>query len=266
MNILELLTFPFLQRALLAGLILGLLLACLGVFVTLRKMAFFGDGIAHASLAGIAIAILTGFTPMPVALVWSLFVAVFIFFLERKIKLSTDSLIGILFTASMALGVILMRFTPGYQPDLVSYLFGSILSIQTFDLWLTAGITTVILIWLCFYFKALTFLSLSEESAAVAGVKVSLHLLLLYISLALATVLSVKMLGIVLVSALLIIPPAISRILARNFKQYFILSIIVAEISILVGLFLSFQFDLPSGASIVLTGAALFCLALFFKK
>ncbi|MFH1253318.1 MAG: metal ABC transporter permease [Candidatus Uhrbacteria bacterium] len=266
MPLLDLLTFPFLQRAIIAGLILGLLLACLGVYVTLKKMAFFGDGIAHASLAGIAIAILAGVTPMPVALVWSLLVAIFIFYLERKIKLSTDSLIGILFTASMALGVVLMRFTPGYQPDLVSYLFGSILSIQTFDLWITATLAAMILLWLFSSFRALTFLSLSEESAAVSGVKVWLHTLLLYISLAIATVLAVKMLGIVLVSALLIIPPAIGRILAQNFKQYFIFSIIAAEVTILAGLFFSLQFDLPSGASIVLTGTGLFCLATIFKR
>jgi zinc transport system permease protein len=266
MPLLDLLAFPFLQRALLAGLLLGLLLACLGVYVTLRRMAFFGDGIAHASLAGIAIAILAGVAPLPVALIWAIFVAAFIFFLERKVKLPTDSLIGILFTASMALGVILMRFTPGYQPDLVSYLFGSILSIQNIDLWITAGITLVILVWLFSSFKSLTYSSLAEENAKVSGVRVSLQTFLLYVSLALATVLGVKMLGIVLVSALLILPSATSRLLARNFQQYFILSIIIAEITILAGLLASFQFDLPSGASIVLTGTAIFCLAAIFKR
>lgn len=265
MPLLDLLTYPFLQRAIIAGLLLGLLLACLGVYVTLRRMAFFGDGIAHASLAGIAIALLAGLTPLPVALVWSLVIAVVIFLLERKVKLPTDSIIGILFTASMALGVVLMRFTPGYQPDLVSYLFGSILSIQTVDLWVTAGITAAILIWLFSSFRGLTHMSLTEESAAVAGVKVKLHTLILYISLALATVLGVKMLGIVLVSALLILPPATSRLISKNFKQYFIRSITVAEITILAGLLLSFQYDLPSGASIVLAGTGLFCVAAVFR-
>jgi len=234
--------------------------------VTLRRMAFFGDGIAHASLAGIAIALLAGLTPLPVALVWALIVAAFIFFLERKVRLPTDSIIGILFTASMALGVVLMRFTPGYQPDLVSYLFGSILSIQNIDLWITAGITAVILVWLFASFRGLTFMSLTEESAAVAGVKVKWHTFLLYVSLALATVLGVKMLGIVLVSALLILPPATSRLLSKNFRQYFILSIIIAEITILAGLLVSFQFDLPSGASIVLAGTTLFCVAAVFRR
>ena len=265
MPLLELLSFPFLQRTILAGLMLGLLLACLGVFVMLRRMAFFGDGIAHASLAGIAIALLAGLAPLPVGLVWALLVAMIIFWLEKKSKLPTDSLIGILFTSSMALGVILMRFTPGYQPDLVSYLFGSILSIQVSDLWITAGLSTVILGWLFFFKRQLTFMSLTEEAAEVSGVKVSLHTLILYISLALATVLGVKVLGIVLVSALLILPPATSRLLAKNFKQYFTLSIIIAELTILIGLLTSFYFDLPSGATIVLTGTLLFAIAALIK-
>jgi len=268
MNIIsiDLLYLPFIQRALIAGITLGLLLACLGVFATLRRMAFFGDGVAHASLAGIAIAILSGLTPLPVALVWAVAVAIFIFLLERKIKIPSDSLIGIIFTASMALGIILMRFTPGYQPDLISYMFGNILAIQTVDLWVTTGITILILTWLWFSRNKLTFMSLSEESAAVAGVAVTRHTLLLYVSLALATVLAVKMLGIILVSALIIIPPATSRLLAKNFRQYFILAIVAAEIAILAGLLASFQLDLPSGASIVLAGTALFILALIFKK
>jgi ABC-type Mn2+/Zn2+ transport system permease subunit len=109
-------------------------------------------------------------------------------------------------------------------------------------------------------------MSLTEESAAVVGVKVKWHTLILYISLALSTVLGVKMLGIVLVSALLILPPATSRLISKNFKQYFIWSIIIAEITILAGLLLSFQYDLPSGASIVLTGTGLFCVAAIFRR
>lgn len=266
MNFIELLSYPFLQRAVIAGLILGALLACLGVYMTLRRMSFFGDGVAHASLAGIALAILTGLAPLPVALVWAVAVAALVYLLERKIKLPSDTIIGIMFTASMALGVVLMSFTPGYQPDLVSYLFGSILSIQNLDLIITAVIAAVILIWIAIYFRELTYLSLTEESARVSGAKVALHTFLLYVSLALATVLGVKTLGIVLVSALLILPPATSRMMTRSFKQYFFFAIIVAEITIIAGLAASFFFDLPSGAAIVLAGTALFCLAAMARR
>ncbi|MFH1632008.1 MAG: metal ABC transporter permease, partial [bacterium] len=135
----ELLTYPFMQRALIAGAILGVLLASLGVLATLRKMAFFGEGVAHASLAGIAIAVLAGFTPLPFAIAWAVLIAVIIYTLERATKLPSDTLIGILFTASMALGVILIGQTQGYQPELLSFLFGSILTIKSIDLIIIAS-------------------------------------------------------------------------------------------------------------------------------
>lgn len=259
--ILEMLSFPFMQRALIAGVILGLLLASLGVIATLRNMAFFGDGIAHASLAGIAIAIFAGFTPLPVAILWSVFIALLIFSLERATKLPSDTLIGILFTSSMALGVIIMNFTPGYQPDLISFLFGSILAITKTDLIVMATVSAVILTWFFSSLKSLTYLSLSEDAAIVRGINVPIQTLFFYLSLAIATVLGVKILGIILVSALIVLPPAASRLMTRSFKSYFAGSILIAEFVIVAGLVLSYLFDLPSGAVIVLVGAALFLLA-----
>ncbi len=259
--LLEMLSYPFMQRALLSGLVLGALLASLGVFVTLRRMAFFGDGIAHASLAGIAIAILAGVSPLPVALAWAVAIALLVYRLERNARIPSDSLIGIFFTASMALGVMLMRFTRGYQPDLVSYLFGNILSIRTSDVLLILLLSAAILFWLFLSIRPLTFLSIAEDSAAVRGIPVRFHTIILYVSLAMATVLGVKILGIVLVSALLILPSATSRLLTQSFKQYFIFSLIIAELAVFIGLSASFLFDLPSGAAVVLAGTGMFFLA-----
>lgn len=253
------------QRALLAGAMLAVLLAGLGVLATLRKMAFFGEGVAHASLAGIAIALLAGVAPLPVALLWAVAIAVVIFWLERSTKLPSDTVIGILFTASMALGVILMNATAGYQPELLSFLFGSILAIQTLDLIVIGVISVVILLWLSLSSRQLTYLSLSEESAKVAGIPVRLQLLAFYIALAITTVLGVKILGIILVSALIVLPPATARMLSHSFKQYVAFSIVVAEITILLGLVLSFMLDLPSGAVIVLVGTAIFLLAVITR-
>lgn len=254
------------QRAFIAGAILAVLLAMLGIFVTLRKMAFFGDGIAHSSLAGIAIAVLVGFAPLPVALLWALFIAVLIYWLERSTRLPSDSLIGIFFTASMALGVILMSLTNGYRPELLSYLFGSILSIQNVDLLTTAIVAAIILIWLIASFRQLTFLALAEDAAIVSGVPYRVQTIALYIALALATVLGVKMLGIILVSALLIIPPATSRMLTHSFKGYVVGALVLGLIAVLIGLTLSYTYDLPSGASIILTGTALFFVAAIVGK
>lgn len=262
MDFWEFFQYPFMQRALVAGVLLGILLASLGVFVTLRKMSFFGEGIAHASLAGIAIAIVSGLSPLPVAIVLAVILALLIFMIEQNTKLSVDMAIGIFFTSAMALGVVLMSFTKGYQPELLSFLFGSILSVSIFDLWVIAIATVLILIWLFLSQKQLTFLSLSEEQAVVAGVPVKIQTALLYSALAVATVLGVKILGIILVSALLITPPAISRLHAKSFLSHMITTILFSEIIIIFGLIISFLYDLPSGATIVLVGALIFILSL----
>lgn len=260
-TIAELLSYPFMQRALIAGAILGVLFASLGVIATLRKMAFFGEGVAHASLAGIAVAIIAGVAPLPFAIAWAVLIAILIFVLERSTKLESDTLIGILFTASMAIGVVLMSLTQGYQPELISFLFGSILSVREIDLIIIATLSVIILTWFFASLRQLTFLSLSHESATVSGVPVTIQTLLFYIALAIATVLGVKILGIILVSALIVLPPATSRMMTKSFRGYVIASIIVSEAVILSGLVLSFFYDLPSGASIVLVGTGVFLIA-----
>lgn len=265
MAMLDLFLLPFMQRAFIAGGFLALLLAALGIFVGLRKMAFFGDGIAHASLAGIAIGILSGVAPLPVAIVWSVGIALLIYLLEKSTRLPSDTLIGIFFTASMALGVVLMSFTKGFQPELITFLFGSILSIASMDLAVIVIASLAVFVWLIMSFRSLVHMSLSEEGAVVSGVNIDFQKAALYVALALATVLSVKILGVILVSALLIIPPASARLLSHDFRGYLILSLILAEIYMLLGLIVSFLYDLPSGATVVLVGAGGFFLATIFS-
>lgn len=262
MNVLmEMLAFPFMQRALLAGAMLAILLAALGVFVAVRRMAFFGDGIAHSSLAGIAIAVLLGWTPLPVAIVWAVLVALTIRRLERSTRLPSDSLIGIFFTASLALGVVLMSFSRGYQPELVSFLFGSILAVSRLDLLIMLGLTAVILAWLGANFKRLTFMSLSEDAARIGGIRVETLTSLLYVALAVATVLGVRVLGAVMVSALLIIPAAAARLITHSFRHYFLAAASVSLASVLLGLTLAYLLNLPAGAAVVLVAAAAFAVS-----
>lgn len=259
-------SYTFMQRAFIAGAVLALLLASLGIFVTIRKMAFFGDGIAHSSLAGIAIAVLAGLSPLPVALIWAVVIALLIRWLEKNTRLPSDTLIGIFFTASMALGVILMSFTKGYQPELVSFLFGSILAIRNIDLILIVSLGTAIMLWLLLSFRQLTYMSLSEDQAAISGIPVKLQTIVLYMALATATVLGVKILGIILVSALLILPSATSRLLTSTLKGHVVMSLVLAEIMVFAGLAVSYLYDLPSGATVILVGTAMFALAAIFGK
>jgi zinc transport system permease protein len=261
----DILLHPFMLRALAVGALLAALLASLGIFVTLRRMAFFSDGIAHASLAGIAIAVLAGLAPLPVAIAWAAVIALIIWKLERDTRLPSDTIIGIFFTASMALGVVLMSFTQGYQPELVSYLFGSILAIRDADVVVTSLIAAVIMAWIIASFRQLTYLSLAHESAVVSGIRADLQTATLYVALAVSTVLGVKVLGIVLVSALLVLPAAASRMLTSTFKEFFVGAIMLSELMMLAGLATSFALDLPSGATVILVGTAVFGLAALLR-
>ncbi|MEI6614507.1 MAG: metal ABC transporter permease [Chrysiogenales bacterium] len=256
----EMLQLPFMQRAIIAGVVLGVLLAYLGIFVTLRKMAFFSDGIAHAALAGAAIGLLTSFSPLLSALIFSMFLAALIYWLEKKSSLSSDSIIGILFTSGMALGIILISLRRGYQPELIGYLFGNILAIRRQDLILIVVISLLIMVFIITQKRKLTLLALDREMAYMAGINPDFYQLLLYIMLAAALVLGIRVLGIILVSAILIIPVSTARLFSRSFKALVLWTVLISEGVMLGGLLLSYFLNLPSGAVIVLTGSTVFTL------
>ncbi len=260
---LELFTYPFMQRALVAGIIIALLLGWLGVYVISRNMSFVGDGVAHASLSAVALAILVGFTPLPTAIVFSILLAIAIHALKQKSSISFDAVIGILFTTGMALGIVLLQFHEGYVPDLMSYLFGNILTINTSDLWWMAGVGTLIIIFLATARRPLAFLTIDPEGSSLAGIPTKRIDLLLTIMISLSVVLSIKMIGIVLVSALLILPSASAKLLARSFHQFLVSSIILAVIMVLVGTILSYVLNMPTSAIIVLSGTCIFFVSLF---
>jgi len=263
---LEILQIPFMQRALIVGVILAFLLAVLGVFVVLRKMSFFADGIAHSSLAGVAIAILFAWNSLVVAVLVAVFFSVLIFFLEKRFKFSSDLAIGIIFTTGLSLGVILMSQTPGYQPELMSYLFGNILAIRSAEVWWILGFAVVILGFVFWKKKALTLFSLNSDLARVSGLKVDLLQLSLYVALSVAVVLSIKALGIILVSALLVIPVANARLLAKSFKSLLIWSIVISELIVMFGIVGSYYLDWPTAPTIVVVGAILFGILGIWKR
>lgn len=256
----ELLQLPFMQRALIAGLVLGVLLAYLGIFVTLRKMAFFSDGVAHAALAGAAIGLLTRFSPLVSALIFSMLLAGLIYWLEKKSSLSSDAIIGILFTSGMALGIVLISLRKGYQPELIGYLFGNILAIRRQDLALIVVLAVLILAFIIGHKRKLTLLALDREMAYMAGINPDFYQLLLYVMLACALVLGIRVLGVILVSAILIIPVSTARLFSRSFKALTLWTTVLAESVMIGGLLLSYYLNLPSGAVIVLTGSTVFSL------
>jgi len=246
------------RDSLCAGILLAGLLSYLGVFVVLRRMAFFSDGIAHASLAGVAAGALLSLNPLLTALISSAVFAALIFFLERRSGLSSDAVIGLIFTSGMALGILLISLKGGYQPELIGFLFGNILTIASSDLWIIAVTSALVGAFVFAKRRQITLLALDREMAYLAGVKSDALQLGLYVILAVSVVLGIKMLGIILVSALLIIPVSISKLISWSFHRLVIWSILLAEAIVLAGLVLSYLFDLPTGATIVLTGTFLF--------
>ncbi len=262
----EIFTLPFMQNAILTGVISALFLSLFGVFVTLRRLSFFGDGIAHASLTGIAIGVLAGINPLGLGLLTALIFATFIYFLEKKTSLPADAIIGLIFSGGMAMGILLMSFKEGYQPELVSFLFGNILLVSRKDLLFTIFLGFALFLFLILSRRPLALVILDREEAYLSGIRVDILEYLFYLFLSLSVVLGLKLLGVVLVSALLIVPPITAKLIASSFRRLLLYSVILGEISLLSGLFLSFFLDVPPGALIVLVSIAFFSGGMLVSK
>lgn len=254
----EFLSLGFIQRALLTGGLLGATCAVLGVFVVLKRMAFIGVGISHAALGGVAIGLTLGLPPLTSASVFAVVVAWVIGWITRKGEVSEDTAIGVFFPTAMALGVALMSLSQGYRRDLMDYLFGNILSVRPEDilgLVILAGFALGVMALL---FKEFLFLGVDENAAKAAGLPAAFLNYLLLSILAVTIVAAMKLVGIVLVSAFLVIPAATGQALASSVRGMVLVSVVAALVSVGAGLWLSWLWALPSGASVVLLAAAIF--------
>lgn len=260
-------TEPYMQRALLAALLLGPLCALLGVFVTARRMSFFSDTIAHAALAGIALGLWMGlFDPtIPMVLV-SLLVAASILWLKETTELLSDTIMALLLSGSVAIGIIILSLLKGSRGQIHSYLFGDILAITPQDVWVAGAFFLVIGAGILFGLSALALLTAHEEMAHVCGVRVRLLNYLFVLVLTVTVALSIRLLGIILVTSLLVIPPAAARSLSRNLRQQILFSLLIGLGGSLGGVILSYQLDVPCGPTIVLSCIALFFLSLVLRQ
>lgn len=252
------LAYPFMQRALLAGLLVGGLTSLLGVLVVLRRSAFFGDAIAHASLAGVALGVLTGWPPLLPAAGVGVGLAMFLHVAERRTRLPLDTVLGFILPFFMALGVILLSLKPGYQPELVSFLFGSILTVSYQSLLVISLIAVVVLSFFLRFRHQVVFAAFDEEAARLAGIPVALMLTGYHVLLALVIIASIRTVGVVLVNALLIIPAATAKLLARSLAHMFILTPLLGMASVIGGMAGSYYLDLPSGPAIVVLSGLVF--------
>ena len=254
----ELLGYHFMQRALIAGTLIGAVCAVIGTYVVLKGLSFIGAGIAHASFGGVALGFFLKLNPILTAVFFCLGTAWGTGLVSRKGQVKEDTAVGIFFASTMALGILIIGFIKDYNVDLFGYLFGSIMAVSTDDVWITVGLSALVLILVLLFFKELLFVVFDAEMATVTGVPAAKIYFLLISLMALTVVLSIKVVGIVLVSALLVTPAAAAYQLTENFRRMMLLSILIGVASSVGGLLLSYVLDTASGATIVLLSTLIF--------
>ncbi|WP_321326648.1 iron chelate uptake ABC transporter family permease subunit [Thiomicrorhabdus sp.] len=252
----------FMLFALIGGIGLAIISAPLGVFMVWQRQSYFGATLAHSALLGISIGLFLQLDLTLSVIIVSMLVAAMIFWLSHFKQLSSDTLLGILAHSSLAFGLILISLQDNIQVDLMSYLFGDILSINEVDLGLILLTSVLILLFYAQHWQSLLNVTLNPELAQVEGVNIKRVQLLFVLLLAFMIALSMKIVGVLLVTSLLIIPAAAARRLSSSPEQMLIYSILIGCLSILTGLLLSYQVDLPTGPSIVTTATIIFVLLL----
>jgi zinc transport system permease protein len=265
----EALSFEFVQHALLAGILVSFAAGIIGSLIVVNRMVFLAGGMAHASYGGIGLAVYFG---LPIFLGASLFAvaaALLIAYLTLHDRNRVDTFIGLIWAVGMAIGVILIDLTPGYNVDLMSYLFGSILAVSSGDLWFMGILLAVILLVIIFWYRDILAVSYDSEYASLRGVNVPLFYSLILVLSALTVVIAIKVVGLILVIAMLTIPVYIAERLSRSLWGMMMLSGVIAMLFTLGGLWLSYSYDLTSGASIIMVsagGLGLFLLGSRLKR
>jgi len=262
----ELFQFAFMQRALMGGVLMGTMGGLLGSFTILRQLSFFSDALGHSTLLGLSLGLLLGLNPswviLPFAAIFALVVNTF---LERT-QLWTDAVLNIVYSSSLAFAIITLSLIGEYKGGINHLLFGDILALQTFDL-----IISTLLLLVCIGFIASTLrtqmmLTLHEPMAIARGVSVETHRTAFVVLLSLVVGVAIKAIGVLLVSAFIVIPACSARLMTQNFTTYAILSAVIGAIAALCGIVLSALFDLPSGPSIVIVQLGFFLSAIGFAN
>lgn len=257
----EILQFAFMQRALIAGVLMGGTLALLGVFVVLRKSAFFGDAVAHFAFAGIALGFLLGVHPVGAAVAVSVLLALGIGYLQRVTPAqSLDTLIGIFFSGAAALGIFVIGLLRGYRADLFQFLFGDIIAIAPMDVGFAAAVAAATALLLAAFWRPLFRITFNRDMAQVSGVHVARYDYLFLALLALVTAVSIKIVGIILVPALLVVPAAAAKNISTSFRAMLIWAGVFGVASAVSGLIASFYLNTAAGATVVLASIMIFAV------
>jgi zinc transport system permease protein len=262
----EALQFGFMQRALLAGVLVSIACGIIGTYVVINRIVFISGGIAHAAYGGIGLGYYLKLNPVLGAIVFSVASALGMGLVQRKAKERADTIIGVMWAIGMALGIVFIDLTQGYVVDLMSYLFGSILTVPVSDLIIIATLDAVIITLALLFYKELLAISFDETFARIENVPVDTIYLVLLCMIALTVVMMMRVVGLIMVIAMLTIPAAISGQFVKDMKKMMVVSSVLGILFTTSGLWLSYTLNLTSGASIILVSGAAYMLSLLGKS
>lgn len=248
----DIFTELFFQRALIGGVLIGLMAPLMGVFLVLRRLSMIGDTLAHVSIAGVALGMLVNIYPLGIGLVFALLASFAIEKLRKAYKTYAELSIAIIMSGGVALASLLFTLGKGFSVNVTSYLFGSIYTLDNLDIWLMAGVTVIVLAFVAANYKEMFLLFFDEDAASVSGLPLKFYNIAITMLTALVISVAIKIVGALLVSALLTIPVAASLVLARSFKHSVILSVLFAEVSVIAGLIAAGFWNLAPGGSVVM--------------
>jgi zinc transport system permease protein len=264
-SLFELLHYRFFEYALVAALLASISCGLIGTYIVTRRMVFMSGSISHASFGGIGLGYLLGFNPLLGAAFFSVFSALGIQYFSRSAGIRSDTAIGIFWSIGMALGIIFVSLAPGYAPNLMTYLFGSILTITVGDILFLGIVTLVLLAVFIFLYRLILYISFDEEfSQSNLALTGAMNYLLISLA-ALTIVACVRIAGIILVISLLTIPQTIANLLTRNYKRMIVLSVFFSLITVVLGLLISYWFNIPSGATIIFVMVLAYLIMRFGK-
>lgn len=263
---LELLQYEFIRNAVFAALLASVACGIIGVYIVVNRIVFLSDGVTHAAFGGIGLGYFLGLNPIHAAIAFSIAVAVGVGASSKKLGAREDTVIGVIWALGMAVGIVFIKLTPGYVPDLFSYLFGNILTVSRSDLIMMLVLDLILVSTVTLLFKELLATSFDREFAQTLRLPVNLIYYILLTLIALTVVMLIKVVGVILVMALLTIPAAVSEVYTKRLIHMMLGATALSLLFTLLGLWLSYLTNLPSGATIVLLAAAVFFLTLIYRR
>lgn len=262
----EIFQYDFMIRAFEAGMAIGVIAPLIGMFLVVRRYSLMADTLAHVSLAGVATGLLLGINPIFSAIGLSLVASVGIESLRNSRKIFGESVLALFLSGSLAVAVIILSLAKGFNANLFSYLFGSISTVSPLDLWVTLALAITVFLTVCFLYKELFFVSFDSELARANGLPVKRLNLIIVMLAAVAVSLSIRIVGVLLIGALMVIPVISAMQYGKGFRTTLLLSVAFSLISVFLGLFISYYLGLASGGTIVVVALGIFLLSLLVKR